>query len=554
MREAPEGYKRTEAGVIPEDWDMVRIDTNASIKTGAKNTQDKQNDGQYPFFVRSQGVERINSYSYDGEAVLTAGDGVGTGKVFHYIKGRFDAHQRVYRIADFSNRLDGRYFYYQFSTMFYDRIMSMTAKSSVDSVRLDMIANMQIPLPSFPEQCASAEALSDVDSLIKSSETLIAKKRAIKQASMQQLLTGKTRLPGFSGKRKELNMARDSILKARIGWQGLTSAEYLTTGNYYLVTGTDFLNGRVDWSTCHFVDRSRFNQDINIQLAPDDVLLTKDGTIGKAGFIDSLPGPATLNSGVFVIRPKKKSYFPKYMYYILTSHIFSNFLGRLQAGSTIVHLYQKDFSNFSFNAPPIDEQVAIVTVLSDLDTEIASLEQRLDKTRAIKQGMMQQLLTGHIRLVKPQAAAEESATTRTSKKGHSPQFNEAVVISMLAKHFGSEEFPLGRMRCTKLSYLLHRRIDGQVEGYLKKAAGPYKPSTRYGGAEKIALQNDYIRKYKSGKHQGFIASTNIEAAERYFCSWYGSEILQWLLDKFRYEKNEHLELLTTVDMAAEELG
>ena len=218
---------------------------------------------------------------------------------------------------------------------------------------------------------------------------------------MQQLLTGKARLPGFRGKRTELNMTRNSILKARIGWQGLTTAEYLSIGNYYLVTGTDFLNGRVDWSTCHFVDRCRYVQDTNIQLAPDDVLLTKDGTIGKAGFIDSLPGPATLNSGVFVIRPKKKSYFPKYMYYILTSHIFSNFLGRLQAGSTIVHLYQKDFSNFSFNAPPLDEQVAIATILSDMDTELASLKQRLDKTREIKHGMMQQLLTGLIRLVKP---------------------------------------------------------------------------------------------------------------------------------------------------------
>lgn len=128
--EVPVGYKRTEVGVIPEEWNVDRIDQNTSIKTGSKNTQDRQEDGDYPFFVRSQEVERINSYSYDGEAVLTAGDGVGTGKVFHYIQGRFDVHQRVYRITDFSDRLNGRYFFYQFSTGFYNRIMSMTAKSS----------------------------------------------------------------------------------------------------------------------------------------------------------------------------------------------------------------------------------------------------------------------------------------------------------------------------------------------------------------------------------------------------------------------------------------
>ena len=95
---------------IPEDWKTARIDVHASITTGSRNTQDKEDAGEYPFFVRSQEVERINSFSYDGEAVLTAGDGVGTGKVFHYIVGRFDVHQRVYRISDFSDELIGRFF------------------------------------------------------------------------------------------------------------------------------------------------------------------------------------------------------------------------------------------------------------------------------------------------------------------------------------------------------------------------------------------------------------------------------------------------------------
>ena len=92
----PKGYKQTEVGVIPEDWDIDGIQNLAEIKTGAKNTQDKIDGGEYPFFVRSQTIERINSFSFDGEAILTAGDGVGTGKVFHYINGKFDYHQRVY--------------------------------------------------------------------------------------------------------------------------------------------------------------------------------------------------------------------------------------------------------------------------------------------------------------------------------------------------------------------------------------------------------------------------------------------------------------------------
>ena len=195
--QVPEGYKKTEVGVIPEDWDVDRIASLTSISTGSRNTQDRVNDGQYPFFVRSQIVERINSYSFDGEAVLTAGDGVGTGKVFHYINGKFDIHQRVYKISNFKSELNGLYFYKYFSNHFYDRIMSMTAKSSVDSVRMEMIANMLIPLPSPKEQKAIAQTLSDVDVLIAALDKLIAKKRNIKTGTMQQLLTGKTRLPGF---------------------------------------------------------------------------------------------------------------------------------------------------------------------------------------------------------------------------------------------------------------------------------------------------------------------------------------------------------------------
>ncbi|MGL4502815.1 MAG: restriction endonuclease subunit S, partial [Planktothrix sp.] len=194
----PEGYKQTEVGVIPEDWELDKIASLASISTGSRNTQDKVDNGKYPFFVRSQIVESINSYSFDGEAVLTAGDGVGTGKVFHYIDAKFDVHQRVYKITEFNkNKLNGFFFYKYFSNNFYNRIMSMTAKSSVDSVRMEMIADMLIPLPPLPEQRLIAQALSDVDALIAALDKLIAKKRHIKTATMQQLLTGKTRLPGF---------------------------------------------------------------------------------------------------------------------------------------------------------------------------------------------------------------------------------------------------------------------------------------------------------------------------------------------------------------------
>lgn len=195
-----------------------------------------------------------------------------------------------------------------------------------------------------------------------------------------------------------INIGSDTILKARIGWQGLTTNEYKDNGEYYLVTGTDFENGLVNWDTCHYVDRWRYTQDKNIQLKESDVLITKDGTIGKAGFVESLRLPATLNSGVFVIRANPEKVHQKYLYYIFTSKIFDEFLNRLTAGSTINHLYQKDFVFFTFDAPKIEEQKAIAKTLSDVDALITSLEKLIVKKESIKTATMQQLLTGKKRL------------------------------------------------------------------------------------------------------------------------------------------------------------
>lgn len=207
-------------------------------------------------------------------------------------------------------------------------------------------------------------------------------------------------LSRFSGDWKKINFADSAKLKARIGWQGLRTSEYLQSGYAYLITGTDFYNGRIKWDTCHFVNEERYKQDLNIQIKKYDILLTKDGTIGKVAYIDPVPGPTTLNSGVFVIRPVNAgSFVPNFVYHVLNSFLFENFLAKLAAGSTINHLYQKDFVDFSFKAPSeLVEQLAIADALSDVDSLIGSLQKLIEKKKAIKLGTMQELLTGRKRL------------------------------------------------------------------------------------------------------------------------------------------------------------
>ena len=170
-------------------------------------------------------------------------------------------------------------------------------------------------------------------------------------------------------------LGKSALIKARIGWQGLTTQEYLDTGEYYLVTGTDFKDGKINWSGCHFVTKARYDQDKFIQIKKQDVLVSKDGTIGKVAYLDEIPGRGTLNSGVFVIRSKDSKITQPFLAIVFLSKYFDNFIDKILAGSTIVHLYQKDIVNFTFPLPPSKaEQSRIASALFDIDTLIRDLD------------------------------------------------------------------------------------------------------------------------------------------------------------------------------------
>ena len=153
------------------EWKKAKLSEVCHIATGNKNTQDKDDNGQYPFYVRSQHIEHINSWTYDGEAILTAGDGVGVGKVFHYSKGKIGVHQRVYILNDF--KCDGKFLFYYFSGHFYDRVKRMSAKNSVDSVRMEMIANMNFIYPRRGEQTKIGHLFSLLDERIETQIRII---------------------------------------------------------------------------------------------------------------------------------------------------------------------------------------------------------------------------------------------------------------------------------------------------------------------------------------------------------------------------------------------
>ena len=282
-----------------------------------------------------------------------------------------------------------------------EKLNDLASGSTFKEVTKGTLLNIEIPFLPLEEQRAIAEALSDVDGLLNALEVLIAKKRAIKQATMQQLLTGKTRLPGFSGKWETKRLGEiasffkgSGLSKTDLSLDGKRRCiHYGELFTIYKERITEVLHG-TDRDGTFFLS---FRNDVLMPgsdvtpngLATASSISTSDVILG--GDILVIRVPADVLNGTFLA------------YVIRINH---NQIMQLVSGTTVYHLYGRDMANFSFVAPSVQEQQAIVSVLSDMDAEIAALEQRRDKTRAIKQGMMQQLLTGRVRLVKPSLTME----------------------------------------------------------------------------------------------------------------------------------------------------
>ncbi|KAF2425598.1 restriction endonuclease subunit S [Bacillus subtilis] len=190
-----------------------------------------------------------------------------------------------------------------------------------------------------------------------------------------------------------------TYVKGRIGWQGLKSDEFIDEGPF-LVTGTDFIQGYINWETCYHISEERYNEAPPIQLQENDLLITKDGTIGKLAIVKEMPYKAILNSGVFVTRPFHNKYLSKYMYWLLSSTIFEKYIKFMETGSTIKHLYQETFVNFSYPIPSIVEQTEILKYLDikigEIDSIKSNLVKQIEKLKEYRQSLIYEAVTGKI--------------------------------------------------------------------------------------------------------------------------------------------------------------
>ena len=405
-------FKSSPLGQIPHDWEATPLGNLGDVQMCKRIFSEQTTEtGEIPFF-------KIGTLGKEPDAFITR-------QLYDEYRRRFNFPKKGELLISAAGTIgrtlkyDGEDCYYQdsnivwlrndetkISNRFLEHAFKIIKWQSQDGGTISRLynSNFRATLCCHPkssiEQSRIADVLNDIDKLIFTTEELLQKKRAIKQGTMQELLTGKRRLPGFSKPWITYNVFSDSNVYARIGWQGLTTEEYLSLGDYYIIGGTDFVNERIDWKNAKFVSFQRYIQDTNIQLKLNDVLISKDGTIGKVAFVDSLPNEATLNSGIFVLRSKNENLNQQFLAMIFLSNLFSKFISKISAGSTIKHLFQRDIIKFSFEAPQdINEQLSIVNIISDMNNEIVALESNLSKFQSLREGMMQQLLTGKIRLI-----------------------------------------------------------------------------------------------------------------------------------------------------------
>ena len=401
---------------IPEMWELDKIQNHVKITTGSRNTQDKIETGKYPFFVRSKNIEKINSYSYDGEAVLTVGDGR-IGEIFHYVNGKFDFHQRVYKISNFDQLLDGYFFYLYFSTFFLHRAKSMTAKNTVDSVRMNMITEMLIPLPPILEQQKIASILSEVDALIESTQKVIEKTKRLKKGMMQQLLT-----MGIGHKKfkriewlfeKEIEIPEEwkciildkltplnkksSIRMGPFG-SSLKKHELLGSGKIKTLWIENIVTDKFVWKYQKFITKEKYEQLKGFTVKPNDLLMTMMGTLGKIAIVPSNIGTAVISSHLLKITPDSKKLTSKFLYYFLKSQFIQQQIIKESHGLVMGGLNTGIVKKLLIITPPINEQQKIASILSGVDAYIQKNQQYKERLEKLKKGLMQKLLTGQIRV------------------------------------------------------------------------------------------------------------------------------------------------------------
>jgi type I restriction enzyme S subunit len=415
-----QGYKQTDIGIFPEDWHIYRYADIGQVIDGDRghhypSKDELKNDG-FCLFLNAGNVTRFG-FRFDhcefisrtknnalskgklarNDIVLTTRGTLGNFAVylddikFEHI--RINSGMVILRNRSESNSIRFQYEMLR-SHVLRHQIERISFGSAQPQLTVGGINDLLIPLPrTLAEQETIAGALSDADAWIESLEQLIGKKRQIKQGAMQELLTGKRRLPGFSGQWETKRLGDIALLRNGYPFKSDT---YAVLGSFKVVTIANVQDGRMEMAECNSLEILPRDLQVHHQLSVGDLLISMTGNVGRVCRV-SHPN-CLLNQRVGLVVPLSTSV--EFLYNLLSQRFFLAAMARKAKGGAQGNLSKGDILEFEITIPnSLNEQQSIATVLSDMDTEIESLESKLGKAREIKQGMMQELLTGKIRLV-----------------------------------------------------------------------------------------------------------------------------------------------------------
>lgn len=517
----------------------------------------KTSEHRYPIYSNS--LENHGLYGYTSNPKYSA-DSVtitGRGSVGHaeYREDEFDAIIRLLVLKPKSSNVCA-----QFVADYINNCVDFSLESTgVPQLTAPQIMNVELELPQYDEQKEVTTVLADVSSLIDMLGKQISKKKAIKQGAMQELLTGKRRLPGFNGAWQVVKL-EDICSKITDGSHESPPESDI---GYYMPSVKDMRSTGFDYSECKKISYSDFKKLERNGCRPDagDVLIAKDGSILKYAFVQEKAENIVILSSIAIVTPhsdRVDSYF--LAQYFRQQNFVEQVITSYKSGTGVPRIVLKRFKQIVLSIPEsVAEQAAIAKILVDMDIEITGLEKELAKYRQVKQGMMQQLLTGKIRLkndVEDLRQAEQANAVKTlpARTAHKRQFDDAVSIAAIVDTFYSDKYPLGRVKVQKLLYLLHRHQAASVSDFKKKAAGPYADTVRYKGGEPIAKKNKYIVSESSKQGTRYFRGENMAQALNYVERWGMQADLHWLKDNFLHASRNDLELFATVDMAMSDLA
>lgn len=421
------GYKQTEVGEIPEDWKVTKLGEVADVKTGpfgsALHEKDYVDDGTPIITVEHLGErgviyanipmvsdldrKRLNAYTLiKGDIVFSRVGSVDRNSLIKEGENGWLFSGRLLRIrlktSDISSSFLSYYFHQEPTKQ---RVRAVAVGQTMASLNTQILKNIDIAFPpTESEQTAIATALSDMDALITSLDKLIAKQRDIKQATMQQILTGKTRLPGFSGEWEVRKFGRifeflNTANNSRGDLSENGEIKYIHYGDIHTQWRT-FLDCSSD--KLPFISRDKVG---NVPFLEDGDLVMVDASedyegLGVSIEVKNATGEkAVAGLHTFLLRGNKEILADSFKGYLQYIPAVKDSMKKAATGISVYGISKNTVKNISICLPDIDEQQAIAAILTDMDAEIAALEQRRDKTRALKQGMMQELLTGKTRLL-----------------------------------------------------------------------------------------------------------------------------------------------------------